>query len=130
MTFTNNQQRSLLLVDDDRLILSTTAQGLAVAGYKVGTVQSVDEAEKWLDENDYPDLVILDIYMPNRDGIELTPRLQAENNIPFIFLTAYTVDDVVAKANSLGAMSYLVKPVNINQLITSIESAISRAEAA
>lgn len=123
-----SSKQSLLLVEDDRLILSTMISGLARVGFRVGTAESVDEAEIWLENNERPDLVILDVGMPIRSGLELTNRLNELNQIPFILLTAYSEQEVVHRANLSGAMGYLVKPVDITQLIPAIETAISRAQ--
>jgi response regulator NasT len=65
--------------------------------------------------------------MPGRGGLELTTRLNEMHHIPFILLTAYSEKDIIAKATESGAMSYLVKPVDIKQLIPAIETALSRA---
>jgi AmiR/NasT family two-component response regulator len=120
--------RTLLLVDDDRLILSTLSTGLKAADFVVYTAESVDEAEIWLDNHERPDLVILDMYMPNRPGLELSKRLNEMSEIPFIFLTAFSEQEIVNQANLAGAMSYLVKPVTLAQVIPAIETAIARAE--
>lgn len=122
-----NANLSILLVEDDRLILSTIGSGLVRAGYIVGTAESVDEAENWLEKNNRPDIVILDVHMPGRNGLELTKRLSDLNKIPFILLTAYSEPEVVIQANESGAMGYLVKPVDITQLIPAIKTAISRS---
>jgi response regulator NasT len=119
--------RSLLLVEDDRLILSTLTSGLARAGYRVSTAESVDEAEAWLENNERPDLVILDVQMPGRSGLELPKRLSELHHIPFILLTAHSEQEVIAQATTSGAMGYMVKPVDITQLIPAIETALSRA---
>ena len=120
--------RTLLLVEDDRLILSTLTSGLVRAGYNVSSAESVDEAELWLENNERPDLVILDVRMPNRGGMELIKYLDKLNNIPFMLLTAHSDHDIVKHAVESGAMGFLVKPVDITQLIPAIETALSRAE--
>lgn len=118
---------SILLVDDDRLILATMATGLMQAGYEVNTTESVDEAEAWLENNPRPDIAIIDINMPDRTGLELPARLNQLDHIPFIFLTARSEAEVNAQANALGAMAYLVKPIDSAQLIPAIQTALSRA---
>jgi len=119
---------SILLVDDDRLILATMATGLLRAGYEISSVESVDEAEAWLDNNPRPDLVIIDMNMPERSGLELPPRLNQLEYIPFIFLTARSETEFNVQANTLGAMAYLVKPIEIVQLIPAIETALTRSQ--
>lgn len=125
----NNQTtKRILLVDDDRLILSTLTSDLSRAGYLVQSVESVDEAESWLENNQRPDLVVLDVSMPNRNGLELTKRLNELNQIPFILLTAYSEQDLVEHAASSGAVGYIVKPVAIEQLLPAVETALANAQ--
>lgn len=119
--------RSLFLVEDDRLIISTLTTGLTRAGYIVHSAESVSEAESWLDSNERPDLVILDVHMPDRSGLELTKRLEELHHIPFILLTAHSEQEIIIQATESGAMGYMVKPVDISQLIPAIETAMSRA---
>lgn len=119
---------SVLLVDDDRLILATMATGLLHAGYTVNTTESVDEAETWLANHPRPDIAIIDINMPDRSGFELPARLNQLDDIPFIFLTARSEPEANTLANNLGAMAYLVKPIDSAQLIPAIETALSRAQ--
>lgn len=119
---------SVLLVDDDRLILATMATGLLHAGYTVNTNESVDEAETWLANHPRPDIAIIDINMPDRSGFELPARLKQLDDIPFIFLTARSESEANTLANNLGAMAYLVKPIDSAQLIPAIETALSRAQ--
>jgi len=119
---------SILLVDDDRLILATMATGLMQAGYAVNTTESVDEAEAWLESNPRPDIAIIDINMPERSGLELPARLNQLDHIPFIFLTARSEPDINIQANALGAMAYLVKPIDSQQLIPAIQTALCRAQ--
>lgn len=119
---------SILLVDDDRLILATMATGLMQAGYAVNTTESVDEAEAWLESNPRPDIAIIDINMPERSGLELPARLNELDHIPFIFLTARSEPEINIQANALGAMAYLVKPIDSQQLIPAIQTALCRAQ--
>lgn len=119
---------SILLVDDDRLILATMATGLMQAGYEVNTTESVDEAEVWLKNHPRPDIAIIDINMPDRSGLELPASLDMLDYIPFIFLTARSEPEVNEQANTLGAMAYLVKPIDSAQLIPAIQTALSRAQ--
>lgn len=122
------KQRSVLLVDDDRLILSTLKDGLKNAGYLVDCCESVNEAEAWLSNHERPDLVLLDMRMPERPGIELAKTLKENDYIPFVMLTAYGDEETIQEVNALGATSFLVKPVSIAQVIPAVETAIARAE--
>lgn len=118
--------RSLLLVDDDGLVLATTGRGLQAAGYSVRTAQSVEEALELL--ADYrPDLALLDIRMGVRSGFELGRVLRDRHDIPFVFMSAYDDANTVEEATELGAVGFLVKPVDIPQIAPTIEAALKRA---
>jgi len=123
----NYLKRTILLVDDDRLVLSTLAQGLKSAGYDVLTVESADEAETLLMTGERPDLAILDVNMPGRNGLDLAQRLSSLDRIPFMLLTAYNDEDIVEQAARSGALGYLVKPIDVPELIPSIEASLARA---
>jgi response regulator NasT len=117
----------LLIVDDDRVVLSTMASGLQSAGYRVSTAESVDEAQASLLSGDRPDLVILDVQMPDGGGLILAQRLRHLERIPFVMLSAFSDADTVEQANALGALGYLVKPLDLHQITPAIAAALQRA---
>lgn len=121
-----NRTHRLLVVDDDRLVLATVCRGLQAAGYQVESAQSVDEAVALLDSW-RPDLALLDIRMGERGGFELARELQARDGIPFMFLSAYGDDATVDEATELGAVGFLVKPIDIPQIMPAVEAALKRA---
>ncbi|MDO9048364.1 MAG: response regulator [Methylobacter sp.] len=123
----NTNKHSLLLVDDDRVVLAVLALGLSKAGYTVSTAESVDETEALLAGGERPDLAILDVNMPGRSGLELAERLHSFDHIPFMLLTAYSDQEIVEQAAACGALGYLVKPVDTRQLVPAIEAALARA---
>ncbi len=120
------QPRKVLLVDDDRLVLATLGKGLEQAGYAVQACASVEEAKRVI-ALDAPDIAVLDVRMPGISGLDLASELSKDQQIPFIFLTAYSEADIVMKAAENGALGYLVKPVDIPQLVPAIESGLARA---
>jgi response regulator NasT len=125
---TDTSGQHLLLVDDDRLVLTTLAHALTKVGYQISTADSADEAENWLTEgHQRPQLVILDVQMPGRSGLTLTQRLRELDHIPFMMLSAYSDQATVAEATRNGALSYAVKPIDPVQLIPLIEAALARA---
>ena len=128
MNLTSGSGRTILLVDDDRLVLSTLSRGLACAGFSVSVAKSVDEAEGVLAKGERPDLAILDVKLPGRSGLELAERLHLFEHIPFMLLTAYSDEDIVDRAASCGALGYLVKPVDTPQLLPAIKAALARAK--
>lgn len=127
MTNETSEPKRLLLLDDDRLVLATLGEGLRQAGYRVTTASSVEEAEDVLAGGGI-DLAILDVRMPGLSGIDLAWRLHdADNEVPFIFLTAYSDEELVEQASEAGAMGYVVKPADPDRLVPAIEAAFARA---
>jgi len=124
---TSKTKNNILLVDDDRLVLATFALGLNAVGYNVNTAESVDDAEAILASGERPDLAIIDVNMPGKNGLELAERLRSFDYIPFMLLTAYSDQKIVEHAANLGALDYLVKPVDFPHLIPAIEAALARA---
>ncbi len=119
-------QRYILVVDDDRLVLAALAEGLRGAGYRVTGVASGEEALASAGR-ETPDLALLDVRMPGMSGIELGRRLREQFGVPFLYLSAYGDQDVVQQAVDEGALGYLVKPLDIQQIAPSIEAALTRA---
>ena len=116
----------LLLADDDRLILSTLGQGLRDAGYEI--LEATDgKAAVHICERSQPDLAILDIRMPGMSGVEAARLIHEKTQTPFIFLSAYGDKEVVELAVQEGALAYLVKPVDIPQIVPTIEAALARS---
>ena len=127
MTSDTNATKRLLLLDDDRLVLATLGEGLRQAGYRVVTASSVEEAEDVLAAGEI-DLAILDVRMPGLTGIDLAQRLHdTDSEVPFIFLTAYSDEELVEQASAAGAMGYVVKPADPDRLVPAIEAAFARA---
>lgn len=119
--------RKILLVDDDRLVLATLSSGLEQAGYAVQACANAEEARRVLGV-ELPDIAVLDVRMPGQSGLELAKHLLEHTGVPFIFLTAYCEEDVVQQAIGHGALGYLVKPVDVSQLVPAIEAALARSE--
>ena len=119
-------QRHILVVDDDRLVLAALAEGLRGAGYRVTGVASGEEALASV-ARDAPDLALLDVRMPGMSGIELGRQVREKFGVPFLYLSAYGDQAMVQQAVDEGALGYLVKPLDIQQIVPSIEAALTRA---
>src|SRR5262245_49691433 len=119
-------QRHILVVDDDRLVLAALAEGLRGAGYRVTGVASGEEALTSAGR-ETPDIALLDVRMPGMSGIELGRRLREQYGVPFMYLSAYGDQEVVQQAVEEGALGYLVKPLDIQQIAPSIEAGLTRA---
>lgn len=122
MAETNNR---ILVVDDDRLVLATLASGLQQEGYEVSTADSGEPALVQYQDTT-PDLVVLDYRMPGMTGPEVAKEMLAMAYRPIIMLSAYDDKAMVDEAVKLGVSGYLVKPVDVNQLVPSIEAALAR----
>ncbi|WP_341325519.1 response regulator [Methylotuvimicrobium sp. KM2] len=117
--------KTILLADDDRLILGTMSRGLRLSGYNVLEAASGDTAIK-LAQDQKPDIAVLDIRMPEMTGIDVAKHLVQVLDVPVIFLSAYSDEDTVKAAIASGCMNYLVKPCSLEQLILTIEAVLER----
>ena len=116
---------TILLVDDEKLVLATMSEGLRKFGYEVIAASSAKQARQCIADK-LPDLAVLDVNMPEETGIELGSWLLTEKGVPFIFLTGYGDKEVVNAGIEAGALSYLVKPIELKQLVPAIEAAIQQ----
>lgn len=114
----------LLLADDDLLVLATLAKGLTSRGYQVEIAESGETALRLAQAHKF-DLAILDIRMEGISGIATASKLLQDHDMHVLFLTAYT--DQFQQAVDQGALGYLVKPVDIEQLVPAVEAALARA---
>lgn len=117
-------QRHVLVVDDDRLVLAALARGLRDADYRVGSAANGEDALSIV-ERDPPDLALLDMRMPGMNGISLGRRLR--ERVPFLYLSAYGDEQTVRDAAEQGALGYLVKPLDIAQILPSLQAALVRS---
>ena len=118
--------RRVLIAEDEALIRMDLAEMLGEEGYAV--VGEAGDGQQAVDlaESLRPDLVIMDVKMPRRDGIDAAAEIAAKRIAPIVVLTAFSQRDLVEKARDAGAMAYLVKPFSISDLVPAIEVAISR----
>src|SRR5712692_10475381 len=119
----------ILVVDDEKDIVDVLRYNLQKEGYRVLTAVNGQEALERA--NQRPDLILLDVMMPEYDGWEVFKRLKKQEttaHIPVIFLTAKgsEIDEVVGL--ELGADDYIVKPISIPKLIARIKAAIRKRD--
>lgn len=120
--------RRVLIAEDEALIRLDLAEMLREEGYEVvGEAGDGQEAVE-LAELLRPDLVILDVKMPRRDGIDAASEIAAKRIAPIVILTAFSQRDLVERARDAGAMAYLVKPFTAGDLVPAIELAVSRSD--
>jgi AmiR/NasT family two-component response regulator len=116
----------VLVADDDQADLDMISRGLESAGFEIIQATDGEQAERLATEQ-RPDLTILDLRMPLKDGFEVAATLR-EANLPFMSLTSYGDEEMVQRATEAGSLAYLVKPLDIEQLVPAVHSALSRAE--
>lgn len=119
----------ILVVDDDRLVLATLTFGLAQAGFEVIDADNGDDAILLAREH-RPELALLDIRMEGLSGFDVAAYLREYLQIPFMFLSAFADDATVAKVKSLGAVAYLIKPLDIHQIVPAVEAAFANRSTA
>jgi two-component system, response regulator PdtaR len=116
----------VLIAEDEALIRMDLAEMLRDEGYEVvGEAGDGQEAVE-LAESLRPDLVIMDVKMPRRDGIDAAAEIASKRIAPILVLTAFSQRELVERARDAGAMAYLVKPFSVTDLIPAIELAVSR----
>src|SRR3954466_10790480 len=118
----------ILVVDDDRLVLATVTHGLAKAGYEIIDADNGDDAIL-LARQHRPALALLDIRMEGMSGFDVTAYLRESLQTPFMFLSAFSDDATVAQVKALGAVAYLVKPLDIAQIVPTVEAALGTVRA-
>lgn len=123
-----DRKRRILIVDDDEPTRRLLAESLEEEGYQVQVAadgrQALEIASSYL-----PDLVLLDVKMPEIDGLEVARRLHAKSSIPIIMLSALTEDIDRVAGLSAGSDDYITKPVRPRELLLRIQSLLRRSEA-
>lgn len=115
----------VLVVDDDRLVLATVAHGLSQAGYQVIDADNGDDAIL-LARQHKPDLALLDIRMEGKSGFDVAAYLRDYCQIPFMFLSAFVDEETLKQVHALGALTYLTKPLDVQQIIPEVDDAFRR----
>lgn len=116
----------IVIADNESIIRLDLREMLEDAGYEVVGEAVNGRRAVELTRQHHPDLVIMDIKMPEMDGITAAHKISEENLAPVLLLTAFSQPEVVAKAKDSGVLGYLVKPVQESNLFPAIEIALSR----
>jgi DNA-binding response OmpR family regulator len=121
-------KNKILLVDDEPDIIETVAFMLGTRNYSVsiasGGIEGIEKAKK-----EHPDLILLDIMMPDIDGYEVCSELKANKDtkdIPIIMLTAKSESEAVLRSHSLGADDYVVKPFSLPVLLNKLKKFLGK----
>lgn len=118
---------TILIVDDEPEIVKLVRAYLEAAGFRVVAARDGREA-LWVTRNEKPDLIILDLTMPEMDGLEFTRRLRQEKNTPIIMLTARVeeLDRVIGL--ELGADDYVTKPFSPREIVARVRAVLRRVQ--
>lgn len=120
------RHRQVLLIDNDRNVASLLTDFLGVNGYRLNWAPRPSAADKLLAER--PDLILLDVLLPERDGLEVCRELRGTGNqTPIILLASGGGDQNCIRGLRLGADDYLPKPFNPQVLLARIEAVLRRA---
>jgi AmiR/NasT family two-component response regulator len=116
----------IVIAEDEALIRLDLKETLEEEGYEVvGETGRGDEAVDLVDQLK-PDLAILDIKMPGKDGLEAAREIAGPRKAAVLILTAFSQRDLIEQARDAGALAYLVKPFQKSELLPAVEVALGR----
>ncbi|MEX0930510.1 MAG: response regulator [Candidatus Paceibacterota bacterium] len=124
----DTSNKSILIVDDDEFLVNMYATKFEKAGHAVETTTNSEQTLAKLREGYAPNIIVLDIIMPNIDGLELLEIIHKENLAPgavIIMLTNQGGDEQIEKAKELGAVGYIVKATSIPSEVVEKVTAIA-----
>ena len=117
--------QTILIVDDEKRLVSLVKSYLEQEGYRVVTAYNGREALD-VSAGEEPELIVLDVMMPEMDGYEFMRKHRAEHNTPIILLTARVDDDEKVIGLELGADDYITKPFRPRELVARVRAVIRR----
>ena len=116
----------VLIAEDDPLVAVTLSDQLSELGHTVVAVASDGQEAIDMARRERPEIALLDIKMPNVDGITAAEQIGAQLDIPMLMLTAYSDRPLVLRAAEAGALGYLLKPISAEELAANISLAMAR----
>jgi DNA-binding response OmpR family regulator len=119
--------KKILLVEDNEHIMDINEWFLKSKGYDIDKAYSLKEADECLKKS-LPDVIVLDIMLPDGDGVEYCERIQKKNPIPVLFLTAKTGKKDMMEGYKRGGNDYLTKPYDLEMLEVRIEALMRLSE--
>ncbi len=122
---TSNLNRTILVVDDDKKIVQLVSLYLKREGYRVLSAYDGQEALE-MARGKQPDLIVLDLFLPELDGADVCRLLRTESRVPIIMLTARATDEDKLLGLDIGADDYLTKPFNPRELVARVRAVLRR----
>ena len=126
MVYRGAQSKMILVVDDEPRIAEAVTMNLELEGYQVSCASNGQEALRKVTE-ELPDLIILDVMMPDMDGFETLQKIRELSNVPVIMLTVKGGETDKVKGLELGADDYVTKPFGPKELVSRVKAALRRA---
>ena len=117
----------VLIIDDDKILAEAVAKALENAGFQPAIAGTAGEGWRRL-ETEKPDLVILDLNLPDVDGLELCRDLRKETDTPVIMLTARTDETDRVVGLEVGADDYVTKPFSLKELVARVRAVLRRVK--
>jgi AmiR/NasT family two-component response regulator len=117
----------ILVADDESVVRMDIKEMLLAEGYQVIAEAANGEIAIEQALRHRPDLILMDVKMPKRDGLEASRVIYQRARIPILLLTAYSQSQLVDEAKAAGVMGYLVKPVTESDLVPGIEMVLAQA---
>jgi len=125
--YNGSAMKRILIVDDEEMIVRTVKAYLDREGFKTYTAFDGDTALQAFDEKG-PDLIVLDLMLPKKSGIEVTRAIRTKSSVPIIMLTAKAAEADRVVGLELGADDYVVKPFSPRELVARIRAVLRRYE--
>lgn len=120
---------SILVVDDEAGIRELLSEILEDEGYRVHLAENASQAREWR-HRERPDLVLLDIWMPDTDGVTLLKEWKGHGllTMPVVMMSGHGTIDTAVEATKIGALDFLEKPITLQKLLAAVERALKRSE--
>ncbi|HEV2640798.1 MAG TPA: response regulator transcription factor [Actinocrinis sp.] len=122
---TEEQMPRLLVVDDEPNIRELLSASLRFSGFEVATAATGHDALAAV-ERHVPDLILLDVMLPDLDGFQVARRLRESRHVPILFLTARDAVEDKVTGLTLGADDYVTKPFSLEEVVARIQSVLRR----
>lgn len=119
----------ILVIDDERSIRNTLKEILEHEKYEVDAAGSGSEGLELLNEKEY-DVILLDIKMPQMDGLEVLGEVMQQYDIPVVMISGHGTIETAVEALKMGAYDYIAKPLDLNRLLVTVRNALDRSKLA
>lgn len=119
-------KKKILVVDDEELLIKSMNRLLEKQGYQVYSTKSSADAEILMEEEVF-DLVICDIRMPGKSGVELMETARKKRPVPVIFITGFADPDSEAAARRLEPAAYIFKPFDVQEIFEAVKKVLGPA---